>query len=346
MNARRRPVRSPRLRNKTAARPATGAAAPPETPSDATASTDDSRGDRPRGRLLVVATPIGNLGDLAPRARDALAAADLVACEDTRRTGQLLAGLGFKKPLLSLHEHNERQRLPRLLAALDAGSVVALASDAGTPLLSDPGFLLVRAAAARGIAVEPLPGPSALLAALVVSGLPPYPFTFAGFVPPRSGRRRAFYRAWAALAHTLVVFESPHRLVASLGDAVAELGDRPAAVARELTKLHEEVVRAPLSEQLRIWRERPSVKGELVVVIGAGDEAGAARAGEARPAGEVGETGTAGEAGGAVDQPTSSEGRRLLGEINQAYKEPLDSSEQAWLKAARRRHRALVQGQW
>lgn len=219
------------------------------------------------GKLLVVATPIGNLDDLTARAQAAFAQADLIACEDTRHTGRLLAHLGIKKPLISLHEHNERQRLPRLLADLEEGKVIAVASDAGTPLLSDPGFLLVREAAARGIRIEPVPGPSALLAALVASGLPPYPFTFAGFPPPKSGKRRTFYKEWAGLGHTLIVFESPHRLLASLEDALAELGDRPAAVARELTKLHEEILRGPLSELLETLRARPALKGEFVVVI-------------------------------------------------------------------------------
>jgi 16S rRNA (cytidine1402-2'-O)-methyltransferase len=236
---------------------------------------DAAAADLPRaasagaGRLLVVATPIGNLGDLSPRAREAFAAADLVACEDTRRTGRLLSHLGLRKPLVSLHEHNERRRLPRLLGELQAGRVVALASDAGTPLLSDPGYLLVREAAALGSRIEPVPGPSGVLAALVASALPPYPFTFAGFAPPRQGKRRGFYRGWAALGHTLVVYETPHRLLASLADALVELGDRPAAVARELTKLHEEVVRAPLAAQLGIWQARPALKGEFVLVIGA-----------------------------------------------------------------------------
>jgi 16S rRNA (cytidine1402-2'-O)-methyltransferase len=220
------------------------------------------------GKLLVVATPIGNLDDLTPRAKAAFESADLVACEDTRHTGLLLHHLGIKKPLVSLHEHNERQRLPRLLAELEEGRTVALASDAGTPLLSDPGFLLVREAAARGIRVEPLPGPSALLAALVASGLPPYPFTFAGFPPPKSGKRRTFFRSWAALPHTLIYFESPHRLLASLDDALAELGDRPVAVARELTKMHEEVLRGTLSEVRAELGGRPSLKGEIVVVVG------------------------------------------------------------------------------
>ncbi len=220
------------------------------------------------GKLLVVSTPIGNLDDLTPRARAAFEAADVVACEDTRHTGLLLHHLGIKKPLVSLHEHNERQRLPRLLADLEEGKTVALASDAGTPLLSDPGFLLVREAAARGIRIEPLPGPSALLAALVASGLPPYPFAFAGFPPPKSGKRRTFFRTWAAFPHTLIFYESPHRLLASLDDALAEMGDRPAAVARELTKLHEEVLRGPLSGLREELGRRASLKGEIVVVLG------------------------------------------------------------------------------
>jgi len=231
------------------------------------AMADESRAPAGAGRLLVVATPIGNLDDLSPRARRAFEEAALVACEDTRRTGLLLARLGIKRPLLSLHEHNERQRLPRLLAALEGGETVALASDAGTPLVSDPGYLLVREAVARGLRVEPVPGPSALLAALVVSGLPPHPFTFCGFPPPKTGKRRSFYQRFAALDHTLVVYESPHRLAASLADALEVLGDRPAAVARELTKLHEEVLRGSLSEILAEIQARPSLKGELVLVI-------------------------------------------------------------------------------
>lgn len=233
---------------------------------------DDTRGPAAApagaGRLLVVATPIGNLDDLSPRAREAFEEADLVACEDTRRTGLLLSRLGIKRPLVSLHEHNERRRLPRLLAALEGGETVALASDAGTPLISDPGYLLVREAVARGLRVEPIPGPSALLAALVVSGLPPHPFTFCGFPPPKGGKRRSFYERFTALDHTLVVYESPHRLVASLEDALEVLGDRPAAVARELTKLHEEVLRGTLSELLAELEARPSLKGEFVLVVG------------------------------------------------------------------------------
>lgn len=231
------------------------------------------------GRLLLVATPIGNLEDLSPRATRALAEADLVACEDTRHSGRLLAHLGVKKPLVSLHEHNERQRLPRILDALAAGETVAVVSDAGTPLLSDPGFPLVRAAVEAGHRVEAIPGPSAILAALVASGLPPYPFTFSGFPPPKSGKRRAFYRRFAALGHTLVLFESPHRLLASLEDALAELGDRRAAVGRELTKLHEEMLYGRLSEIATELARRPSLPGEFVLVVGGVDPAAGVGAG-------------------------------------------------------------------
>lgn len=220
------------------------------------------------GKLIVVATPIGNLDDLSPRARRALVEADLVACEDTRHTGRMLSRLGIEARLLSLHEHNERQRVPRILEQLEDGMQVALVSDAGTPLLSDPGFLLVRGAAAQAIPVEHVPGASAILTALVVSGLPPYPFTFLGFPPPRKGKRQRFFDRFSGLAHTLIFFESPHRIVASLEDARQMLGDRLAAVGRELTKLHEETVRGRLSEIHSDLSARSSIKGEFTVVIG------------------------------------------------------------------------------
>ena len=220
------------------------------------------------GRLFVVSSPIGNLEDLTARAARALAEADLVACEDTRRSGRLLAHLGLDKKLVSMHDHNEAQRLPFLVEALEKGMTIAVLSDAGTPLLSDPGFLLVREAAARGIAVEPIPGPSAVLASLVASALPPYPFTFAGFPPHTRKKRRRFLRRFRDLDHTVIFFESPHRLLASLEDVLAELGDRPAAVCRELTKLHEEVLRGSLSEIADELAGRPSLKGEFVVVVG------------------------------------------------------------------------------
>lgn len=220
------------------------------------------------GKVLVVSTPIGNLDDVSPRVSQAITDADLIACEDTRRSGRLLAHLGIKKRMLSMHDHNERKRLPQLVEALEQGLVVAILSDAGTPLVSDPGFLLVREAARRGIRVEPIPGPSAILAALVASALPPYPFTFAGFPPAKVKRRRHFFRQHKDLGHTLIVFESPHRLLSCLSDALAELGDRPAAVCRELTKLHEEVLRGPLSEIHATLSQRAALKGEFVVVVG------------------------------------------------------------------------------
>ncbi len=220
------------------------------------------------GKLTVVATPIGNLSDLSERALETLENTDLVACEDTRRTGRLLSARGIKKRLISLHEHNERQRLPQLLAALEDNQQIVLVSDAGTPLLSDPGYVLVRSAIERGIRVEHVPGPSAILSALVVSGLPPYPFTFMGFAPPRSAKRKTFYSRMASIEHSVVFFESPHRVIRSLEDLLEVLGDRQIAVARELTKMHEEVLRGSLSEVLADLKRRPSVKGEITVVIG------------------------------------------------------------------------------
>ncbi len=220
------------------------------------------------GKVLVVSTPIGNLDDVSPRVRQAIEEADLIACEDTRRSGRLLAHLGIKKRMLSMHDHNERKRLPQLVEALEQGLIVAIVSDAGTPLVNDPGFLLVREAAQRGIRVEPIPGPSAILAALVVSALPPYPFTFVGFPPVKVKRRRHFFRQYKDLDHTLIFFESPHRLLSCLSDALAELGDRPATACRELTKLHEEVLRGPLSELHATLSKRAALKGEFVVVVG------------------------------------------------------------------------------
>lgn len=223
-----------------------------------------------RGKLVLVATPIGNLDDISDRGRTALAQAELIACEDTRRTGLLLQRLEVgKRPLLSLHEHNEERRIPEILGRLAAGASVALVSDSGTPLISDPGFKLVRAAMEEGVAVTATPGPSAPVLALVLSGLPPLPYTFAGFAPARRGRRRRFFERLAALDHTLVLFESPHRLVPCLEDAAEVLGARRAAVAREMTKLHEEVVRGRLPELATEFGERTKIKGEITLVIAA-----------------------------------------------------------------------------
>ena len=219
--------------------------------------------------LYIVATPIGNLGDLTMRARDILAAADMVACEDTRITGKLLTAFGLKRPLIAYNDHNADKVRPTLLDALRQGKAVALVSDAGTPLVSDTGYKLVRDVAAAGLAVTAAPGPSALLTALVLAGLPTDRFLFAGFLPPKSGARRTALGELAAVPATLVFYESGPRLAASLADMAAVLGDRPAAVARELTKLFEEVRRDPLSALAAHYAEAGPPKGEIVVVVGA-----------------------------------------------------------------------------
>ena len=201
------------------------------------------------GRLDVVATPIGNLSDLGARAREALAGADLIAAEDTRHTLALLSSIGVSKPLLSLHSHNEARRVPEVLARLAAGAVVALVSDAGTPLLSDPGFDLVRAAVAAGFEVRAIPGPSAITAALAVAGLPTQRFCFEGFLPARLRERQTTLAALANETRTLVFFEAPHRIAQSLRDLSEAFGaERPAVVTRELTKVHETIYRGTLGE--------------------------------------------------------------------------------------------------
>jgi 16S rRNA (cytidine1402-2'-O)-methyltransferase len=233
------------------------------------------------GTLWVVATPIGNLEDLSPRAQRILGEVDLVACEDTRHSGRLLAAFGLKARLAPLHEHNEEREVPGLIARLEAGEHIALVSDAGTPLVSDPGFRLVRAAAAAGLAVRPVPGPSALLAALSVAGLPTDRFAFEGFLPARASARRARLRELAGEARTLVFFEAGNRLTALLGDAGETLGaGRMATVARELTKLHESVYRGTLAELAkRLAADPDAVRGEVVVVI-AGCEVSAQHEGD------------------------------------------------------------------
>jgi 16S rRNA (cytidine1402-2'-O)-methyltransferase len=213
-----------------------------------------------------VGTPIGNLADLSQRARETLGSVDLVAAEDTRRTGRLLAHLGLKVRLLSFFEGNERQRIDELLDRLREGERVALVSDAGMPAVSDPGFRLLQAAVAAGVEITVVPGPSAVTAALVVSGLPTDRWVFEGFLPRRPSERRERLRALAHDPRTVVLFESPLRVITLLRDVLVELGDRRAAVARELTKLHEEVVRGRISEVLASLLDREP-RGELVVVI-------------------------------------------------------------------------------
>jgi 16S rRNA (cytidine1402-2'-O)-methyltransferase len=215
------------------------------------------------GRLIVCPTPIGNLEDITLRALAALRAADIVACEDTRRTRVLLDRYGVSAKLVSYHEHNEVSRSAELVRQMNAGTVVVLVSDAGMPLVSDPGFVLVRACVAAGLAVEVLPGPSAALAALVASALPADRWRFAGFLPRKRGELEASF----GLPETLVAFESPKRVAASLAVLAAIDPERPVAVCRELTKIHEEVVRGKASELAERYGAEPP-RGEVVLVVG------------------------------------------------------------------------------
>ena len=253
---------------------------PPATPAGAGQSRDATAPSKPQPGaapgLWLVATPIGNLGDISQRALAVLASVDRIACEDTRHTGRLLVRYGIEARLVSYHEHNAARVRPTLIRKLEAGGSLALVSDAGTPLISDPGYKLVRAALDAGIHVTGCPGPSAPLLALIVSGLPTDRFYFGGFLPPKAGPRREALALLESLDATLVFFESPRRLAASLADMAEALGPRPAAVARELTKLHEELRRGALDELAAHYAEAGAPKGEVVVVVG-GDRRGAAR---------------------------------------------------------------------
>jgi 16S rRNA (cytidine1402-2'-O)-methyltransferase len=222
--------------------------------------------------LFLVSTPIGNLGDLSPRAADTLRDVTRVLAEDTRRTRLLTERVGSSARLVSLHAHNESKRIAQLLAWLDAGEDLALVSDAGTPLLSDPGARVVRAVLDGGHSVVPIPGPSAILAALVASGLPSERFTFLGFVPRKGTERRELLERVASSAETAVIFESPQRLQALLGALAEACGpERRVAVTRELTKLHEEIIRGTLEEANAYYREHPP-KGEVTVVVAPASE--------------------------------------------------------------------------
>ncbi|GAB4124410.1 MAG: 16S rRNA (cytidine(1402)-2'-O)-methyltransferase [Acidobacteriota bacterium] len=220
----------------------------------------------PPGRLYVVATPIGNLGDLSPRAVEVLRAVDLVACEDTRHTRKLLAHFQIRVPTLSCHEHNEVDRIPRLLAELQAGHSVALVADAGTPLLSDPGYRLVRAARDAGLPVIPIPGPFAAAAAVSVAGLPTDRVLFAGFPPDRAAARQRWFQELACEQATLVIYLSPHRLLQTLQDALSRLGPRRVLLAREMTKIHEEHWVGRLDELVRSLAG-VDPRGEYTLVI-------------------------------------------------------------------------------
>jgi 16S rRNA (cytidine1402-2'-O)-methyltransferase len=225
----------------------------------------------PAGCLYLVGTPIGNLEDITLRALRILKEADLIACEDTRHTLKLLNHFEIRKPLISYHEHNEHIRAPQLVAKMEAGASVALVSDAGMPVVSDPGERLVRLAIDHGIPVVPVPGPSALTAALAASGLPVGEFLFAGFLPAQQGKRRRALASLSAEPRTLVFYEAPHRIAAMLADARATLGNRAAVIAREITKLHEEFVRGSLDELAARFAAGKTgcekVRGEFTLLI-------------------------------------------------------------------------------
>ena len=219
------------------------------------------------GVLYIVATPIGNLEDITRRALRVLSEVDLIACEDTRHTRTLLNHFGIKTKTLSYHEHNEHERTVELITRLAEGANVALVSDAGTPAINDPGFRLVRACIERGINVTSVPGATAFVSALVASGLPTDEFYFAGFLPPRGHARRLKLAALRAIPATLVFYETPHRIADALTDAREILGEREAAVARELTKLHEEIARGRLTDLIARFSGEHAARGEMVLLI-------------------------------------------------------------------------------
>lgn len=216
--------------------------------------------------LYLVATPIGNLGDITVRAKETLAAVDVVASEDTRRTGRLLKHLAIQRPQVSFHEHNERRAGQQILGMLGEGKSVALVTNAGTPGIADPGYSLVRLAIDRGIVVTMVPGPAAFVMALVLSGLPAHSFVFRGFPPRKQAARRRFYCADRHFPYTLIYYESPHRLVESLSDAMEVFGDRPAAIANDLTKMYEEISRGTMAQLINGLTGK-RLQGEYVLVI-------------------------------------------------------------------------------
>jgi 16S rRNA (cytidine1402-2'-O)-methyltransferase len=233
-----------------------------------------SSGQPGGGCLYLVATPIGNLEDITLRALRILRESDQIACEDTRHTQKLLNHYEIAKPLVSYHEHNEMTRAPELLIALEQGAKIALVSDAGMPLVSDPGYRLVTLCLRHKIPVVPIPGPSALLAALAASGLPNEEFLFVGFLPSRSGERQRALERLRIEDRTIIFYEAPHRVQECIADVREILGDRPACLAREVTKLHEEFLRGKLSELFTALEERPA-RGEITLLIGPADASGA-----------------------------------------------------------------------
>jgi 16S rRNA (cytidine1402-2'-O)-methyltransferase len=220
------------------------------------------------GILYIVATPIGNLEDITLRALRVLREVDWIACEDTRQTRKLLEHFGISKPMMSYYDHNESARAAELVERLQTGVSVALVSDAGTPLISDPGYRLVQAAIAAAISVVPIPGASAAVSALSAAGLPTDAFRFCGFLAPKSSQRRKTLEQWKSETATLIFYETPHRILEALEDVAEVMGARPVVVARELTKLHEEFLRGTAAEVRAQLASRPSVKGEITLLIG------------------------------------------------------------------------------
>jgi 16S rRNA (cytidine1402-2'-O)-methyltransferase len=223
------------------------------------------------GTLYVVATPIGNLEDISPRATRILGEVDLIACEDTRHTRKLLDRYGISRPMVSYHEHNEQPRAMELLADLQAGKNIALVSDAGTPLIADPGYRLVEQARRQGMTVIPVPGACAFIAALSASGLPTDSFLFHGFLPAKQGQRRKLLMELKSLPSTLVFYEAPHRILETLEDIASTLGERRVVLARELTKIHEEFLRGTPAELQAALGERATMKGEFTVMVARGE---------------------------------------------------------------------------
>jgi 16S rRNA (cytidine1402-2'-O)-methyltransferase len=223
------------------------------------------------GILYLVATPVGNLEDISMRALRTLKEVDLIACEDTRHTAKLLSHYGIRTPSRSYHKFNEESRAEQLVQMLREGKNIALVSDSGTPLVSDPGYELVSACRREGMQVIPIPGPSAAIAALIASGLPSDSFHFAGFLPSKSSLRKRRLEELAAIPATLILYEAPHRLLSSLEDMAAILGDRRATVARELTKIHEELLHGTLRELLNTLKARARIQGEITLVIERGE---------------------------------------------------------------------------
>jgi 16S rRNA (cytidine1402-2'-O)-methyltransferase len=261
------------------------------------------------GTLFVVATPIGNLEDITLRALRVLREADVIAAEDTRRTARLLAHYTISTPMLSFHEHNSRARIPQLLSRLDAGKSVALVTDAGTPGISDPGIELVQACVEHGVTVDPVPGASAPLTAAIASGFPLEPLTVFGFPPSRAKARDEWFREAAQVRHTFTFFEAPHRIVETLVAAASVLGNRPIMIGRELTKMHQELVRA---DRVRdVIGRMPTVKGEFTVVVGPA------------PATESPDSGVSDDQialeVGRITQNGSGRRRQVLGEVARKY---------------------------